>query len=135
MEKIKFKSSVSHELKFYLIKNDWQKIHAVCLKSCPVRLSHCYHGKTKSLSCILMPHTYCIDAASVGSDPQAASAAFHAGDHGPLVGVWVVVFSRGRDVMAIETSTNVHLKKNWAAFTMSSITFTYNINQYFKVYL
>lgn len=37
--------------------------------------------------------------------------------------------------MAIETSTNIHLKKNWAAFTMASITFTYNINQYLKVYL
>ncbi len=57
-----------------------------------------------------MPHTYCIDLIFVGSHPQAASAAPHGGDHGPLVGIWVVAFSRGEAATPVETPANVHLQ-------------------------
>lgn len=57
-----------------------------------------------------MQHTYCVDVVFVGSDPQAASAAPHGGNHGPLVGIWVVAFRCGEAAAPVETPANVHLQ-------------------------
>lgn len=59
---------------------------------------------------ILLPHTYCIDAVSVGSDPQAAAAGPHGRDQGPLVEIWVVAFSCGEASMPVITPANIHLQ-------------------------
>lgn len=61
-----------------------------------------------------MPHTYCIDVVSVGSDPQATSAMPHRGDHGPLVVVRVVALSCVEDATPVDTPANVDLKTGLA---------------------
>lgn len=68
-------------------------------------------GSTNPLTLIIIPHTYSIDLASVGSDPQATSTSPHRGNRGPQVGVGVVAFSCGETAIPIESSTNVHLQE------------------------